>query len=499
MESIEFKNLKEISKNKIKKVLLINCKRKGYIPTSMPHVGLGILSGILKKRGHEVLVVDYLLAHNAPKISHFLEKFNPDIVGITAYSFNINEVKKKFDEIRNFSESLPIIVGGPHTSMFEEDLKYDKRLDYIVLRDGELLITEIVETAQRQKKPLVKEAKEFINLDNIPFPDYQSFYKWETIINYPIYTSRGCPHKCSYCSVGILCKRIWRARNPELCIEELKHAKKIFKKDLHVIVVDDSPSINKKRFIIFLKLNFKNNFNMRLDLYNVRADNITEELLILLKKTGAKSFAVAVEHIDSEVCELMNKAETVEQIENAIRLVKKHNFILTLFFVIGLPKDNLEKVKKCIKFAQKHKPTDTLWNIFQYTGPSTAVDWFKKNGKLDDFGETKFDMDKKSFYPVINPCAEYSGFSKYNIEKAYYMANLRTISPAFKLKDIKDIYKVISKYNLQRDFFYWIPRGFIKSLKLKLNIFNSVLFNLRKDGFVNTTKKIIYLKKMGRI
>ena len=51
MESIEFKNLKEISKNKIKKVLLINCKRKGYIPTSMPHVGLGILSGILKKRG----------------------------------------------------------------------------------------------------------------------------------------------------------------------------------------------------------------------------------------------------------------------------------------------------------------------------------------------------------------------------------------------------------------------------------------------------------------
>lgn len=499
MKSIELRNLRPVNENQKKKVLLINCKRKDYIPSAIPHPGLGILAGILKKRGHEILVVDYLLTYDAPKISYFIEKFMPDVVGITAYTLNIEEVKKRVEEIRDISTKLPIIIGGPHTAMFPEDLKENKNIDYIVLRDGELVIVELIEKAKRQKKPIMKEAKEFVDLDDIPFPDYEDFYKWETIMSYPLYTSRGCPHQCNYCSVWILCKRKWRARNPENCIEELKRVKKIFKKDLHIMVIDDSPSIDKPRFIRFLKLYLKNKIDMRLDLYNVRADNITEELLVLLKKAGSKNFAVAVEHVHPEVCKMMDKAETIEQIENAIKLVKKHGFRLTLFFVIGLPGDNLNRIKHSIKFAQKHEPFDLTWNIFQYTGPSKAVEWFKEHGQIDEVNETKSFENRKTFHPQIRPCAEYSGFRRQEIEKAYFMAILRTNSPALRLRDIREIYKTISSYDLKKDFFYWLPRGIMKSMKSNVHLANSALRSTRKEGFIKTIKKIIYVKKLKRI
>ncbi len=499
MKSSDLRDIRKISNDKRKKVLLINCRRKGYLPALMPHIGLGILAGILIRRGHEVLVIDYLLTNNVPPIEMFLKKFNPDVVGITSYTWNIFEVKKTIDEIRNFSSSLPVIIGGPHTSMFTDDFKQDKRIDYLVLGDGELLIIDLIEKAKRQKKPEILFSKELAKLDDIPFPNYQCFYKWETVLSYPLYTSRGCPHNCNYCSVWILCNRVWRTRSSEKCIEELRLAKKIFKKDLHVFVVDDSPAIDKKRFADFLRLYIKSRLRMRLEVYNMRADNITEEILSLLKKTGTKHFTVAVEHTDPEVCQLMDKHETIEQIENAINLVKKQGFLLTLFFVIGLPKDSFEKTKKLIKFARKFKPYAINWNIFQYLGPNRAVEWFKENGKVDAINYSQPSFKKEIFYPEGKPFAEYSGFTKHEIEKAYFMAILRTISPSLRLRDAVRIFKTISKYNLQADFFYWLPRGFLKSLRTKFYLFQSAVNTVRKEGIIKTLRKIIYLKKLGRL
>src|SRR3989344_5233817 len=328
MKSEDLRNIKKVSKEKRKKVLLVSCARPTYMTGLMPHVGLGVLSGILTKRGHEVLVADYLLSEDAPSIAHFINNFKPDIIGFSAYSWSMEKVKEKISEARKVLDKIPIIIGGPHASMIPQDLLNDKRIDYIVLREGELVIIDLVENGKRQKAPKIIEAKEFVNLNDVPLPNYKTFYKWESVTSYPIYTSKGCPYNCSYCSADVLGKRIWRKKSPEKCIQELKEAKKIFKKDFRVFVIDDEPMIDKKNFIEFLKLYLKSKLGMRLDVYNVRADNVTEELLILLKKCGSTSFSIAVEHVDKEVMDLVNKRESLEDIEKAIRLVKKHGFRL---------------------------------------------------------------------------------------------------------------------------------------------------------------------------
>ena len=71
----EILNLRTVSKTKYKKKILLINPRRTNCRVNIPHMGLAILAAILKKRGHEVLVVDYLLAHNAPPITHFINKF----------------------------------------------------------------------------------------------------------------------------------------------------------------------------------------------------------------------------------------------------------------------------------------------------------------------------------------------------------------------------------------------------------------------------------------
>jgi len=79
MKSQELRKIKKINKEKQKKVLLINPKRKGVLHF-IPHNGLAILAAILKDRGHSVLVVDYAFSHDETEISHFISKFNADVI-----------------------------------------------------------------------------------------------------------------------------------------------------------------------------------------------------------------------------------------------------------------------------------------------------------------------------------------------------------------------------------------------------------------------------------
>ena len=68
--------------------------------------------------------------------------------------------------------------------------------------------------------------------------------------------------------------------------------------------------------------------------------------LILLKKCRCKGIAIGVEHAHPEVFKLVNKGETLKQIWDACKLIKKHKMELALTFIIGLPKDNLEFLSK---------------------------------------------------------------------------------------------------------------------------------------------------------
>ena len=489
MKSKELKKIKKVLEKKKKRILFINPRRSTTTSRS-PHMGIAILASILKKRGHDAFVVDYNLIPNANPISYFINKFNPDIIGISIYTANTKEANQIIESINKTNSSLPIIVGGSHPTLYSKEMQEDNRIDYISVGESELIIIEVVEKAKKEKKPIIIIPKEIVDPNDIPYPDYKTFYGWRHIRGYPIMTSRGCPYRCSFCPVMTLSAKKWRPRDPEDCIKELERAKKELNPHLHVFVQDDNPLVIPERFYRFLKIYVKK-IKMRIAITNMRADDVNDRLLILLKKANCDSVGIAVEHAHPEVFNKINKGETLETIEKAAKVVKKHKMLLSFCFIIGLPGDNLKRIKESIKFANKYNPDTIYWNmVIPYR--STAIrGWFEKYGKIyDEIGKTSLaDGD----FRCEEPCVETPDFTMHDRKKAHYMCLLRTIDDRLSMGKIISIYKEVVKYDLLRDFFYWLPRGIMKSFKRKIELIKKAHSYSHREGFKNLVKRVLFL------
>jgi len=493
MKFKEIENLREINKisGKAKKILFVNPRRK-TCNVNIPHMGLAILSAILKKRGHSVLIVDYQLIHKAPKISFFLKKFNPDVIGVSIMTSNINEANELIEEIRRTDNKSPLLVGGPHATLYPENLRDNKSIDYIVQGESEPIIIDLVEKVSRQKNPIVLQSKIIIDPNNTPYPDYKSFFRWEEIRGYPIMTSRGCPYRCSFCPVAYIGQKKWRARDPKDCINELKTAMKELNPHLHILIQDDNALVIKERFYYFLEM-FEKEIKARISITNTRADDISDKFLELFKKAGGYSIGIAVESANPDVFKLVNKGETLETIDRAAKLIKKHKLLLSFCFIIGLPEDNLKRMEDSIKFTKKHNPDSVYWNMMMPYKNTLVREWFEKNGRVyNEIGKTSLsDGD----FRCDEPSVETKDFTIWQRKKAHYMALFRTTDDRLSPLNIWEIFKEAKRYNELRDFFYWLPRGITQFAKRKLELGNKFLKYAQREGFKSAIKRSIFLVK----
>jgi amino acid adenylation domain-containing protein/non-ribosomal peptide synthase protein (TIGR01720 family)/FkbM family methyltransferase len=82
---------------------------------------------------------------NDLQLKELLEEFNPQLLGIRTLSF----YKEKFHHIttliRQWGFAIPIIAGGPYATSDYETILSDRNVDLIVMGEGELTFTELVE------------------------------------------------------------------------------------------------------------------------------------------------------------------------------------------------------------------------------------------------------------------------------------------------------------------------------------------------------------------
>jgi len=86
-------------------------------------------------------------------LKKILDKFNPDIVGITAYTVNVNTVKRLFKEIKTWNPEVFTVIGGHHATVSPEDF-INPYIDLIVMGEG-FFPSEILLIVLKEKKGLM--------------------------------------------------------------------------------------------------------------------------------------------------------------------------------------------------------------------------------------------------------------------------------------------------------------------------------------------------------
>ena len=85
-----------------------------------PPLGILYIAAYLKSTGrYEISVIDAQaedLTHQ--QVGERVHQLNPDVVGITAMTFTLIDVKMVMEEIRKRVPNIPIVVGGPHVVIY---------------------------------------------------------------------------------------------------------------------------------------------------------------------------------------------------------------------------------------------------------------------------------------------------------------------------------------------------------------------------------------------
>lgn len=413
------------------------------------NTGLGYISAVLEEIGCKSVVID--INNNQKKIKKRLEILkNANFVGISVKSYTLNESVKMGKIVKKINPDVVLIAGGPHITIDGiEFMKSFTDFDLAISGEGEESFKKIVSSENfqtieglifRKNDQVVKNGEKFIVpvIDELPFPIYENFDSVEKMKVYPLVTSRGCPYNCSYCSVGNIIGKKWRARSPENIIEELEKAKIKYKIN-EFKILDDDFTLDMDRAKKFCRTLIKKNLKLKWSCPNgVRADKLDEELVNLMKNSGCYSISLGIESLDDDIFRSIDKGEEILAIKNAVRLIKNAGMCVNGFFIIGLPGSTYKKDMETLKKSKDLGLDYASWGIL-VPYPSTGVwEWMHRDKNVRILRDWR-----KGFHIGISPKPVFDTFDYPASEriKAFYKANLAFV----KKKDIPKLMKIIMK------------------------------------------------------
>ena len=392
-------------------------EKGGRNKLSTPFMGTLYIGTYLKvKHGAEVKVVDpQVMNLNVRSINNLVQSFQPDLVGITAKTFNCLGAFRVAEYIKKKKPDTVIVAGGAHpTALPDQTLQECPYIDAIVRQEGEHPFEEIycrLEKEQTFSEEIFMDIpgvifrthqgdiidngeSEFIyDLDSLPFPDLSlvDYSKYAPVYNpvkrklqrcYPVFGSRGCPFNCSFCMP--LLGRKHRVRSIENILDELEL---LYKKHgaRRVYFEDSLFSSRKKRFEEFCEEYTSRGLHKKIQWgFETRIDTITPEEFRMAKEAGCIYTFFGVESGNEVVLKKNNKFYSRDSIISKVYSAKHAGIAeVNVSIIFGLPYETKETVQDTLSLLEIIPCDNASVNILDiYPGTMVAEMITKGEGGL---------------------------------------------------------------------------------------------------------------------
>jgi len=355
-------------------------------------LGLGIISALLKKEGHQVRLIDTTFKISNKEIIKIIRSFNPDLIGVTAATNDLHNAIRICKLIKEIKD-VPIICGGYHATVAPNDILKKDCFDIVAIGEAEHSVLELIKSIEKGKinykiknlwfkkdNKIIKNELRELNqdLDKLPFSD-RKIFKYQKYINSnrglaTFISSKGCPFECSYCINKVLMNKYkgkgkyLRFRSINNLLKEIKEVLSNYKVK-EIEFYDDTFTLNKERIKEFCK---KYSKEIEVPFYiNARVNAVTKEDFVLLKKAGCVRVSIGIESGDPYIRnEILKRNQTDEQIINTFRWAKEAGLKTYSFNMIGVPYENEDSIKKTIELNRKVKADYigvSIFNAFKGT------------------------------------------------------------------------------------------------------------------------------------
>jgi len=333
-----------------------------------------------------------------------IEDFSPDVVGFQMLAASRVSTYRLIEHIQENYPGIKIVIGGIYATIMYEQLIEKYPFLIAVLGEGEITLTELVKALNKTKPNLekidgiafyskegvrrTKPRKLIEDLDTLPFPKHELFFKDSKRYSGGLLTTRGCPFACSFCCLNPEQKRIVRFRSPKCVVDEIEYMVKKFPQMTEVFIHDDSLFIDNKRVIEIcdeiIKRKIKTSF-----VCSGRMKPISKELIKKLEQANFTRVMLGIESGDNEMLKNCHKGINQDDILKTFKLFAKSKINLKVFLLVGLPGETIETIKETARFVKKlqkikYVSFPSFANLLVVYPGTEVYEIAKQKGMIDD-------------------------------------------------------------------------------------------------------------------
>ncbi len=317
-------------------------------------------------------------------VGRYVEKAKPAFLGFSVIDGNVDASLAIAKLIKEKYPHIKILFGGngvevldfgrlPNSNYKTNEYTF---IDVISRGDGEMTFVELLksdwsEASLMKIKGIVwqcngvfihNKMRENIDMDSLPFPDYSPlednyYYKSTYQYNVPLVMSRGCPYRCSFCSVPDFIPE-FRYRNVDTVIDEIKYW--VNKGQTNFFCHDSIINGNPKWLKEFCEKIIENDLKITWG-GNMRLQTTMRDLdtMRLYRKAGLMKMITGFESYSEPVLRHMKKytnVEGVREIFENVRQINKENEYPMQFamqLIIGYLNEGEEDFQKTMDFVEE--------------------------------------------------------------------------------------------------------------------------------------------------
>ena len=340
------------------------------------NLGLRYLASSLRAAGHEIRIESF--GTEAGPLVDAARRWTPDVIGFSMiFQFMAPDFAQVITALRAAGVEGHFTMGG-HYASFAPDtlLQLIPELDSVVRFEGELTLVELtaaiveerpwhdipgIAWRDREGVHAAPPREDAADLDTLPWPERDDIaYDEQVLPTASVLASRGCPYKCSFCSIITFYEgngtRGRRRRDPIQVVDEMEYL--VRERGVRLILFQDDDFLAGGRdarewSLTIARESIRRRLPERLRFkFSCRSDEVREDTLAPLIEAGLAHVYLGVEAGDADSLKTLNKHITPETHVRAGEILRRLDLTFDFGFMLLEPWSTLASVRNNLSFLR---------------------------------------------------------------------------------------------------------------------------------------------------
>lgn len=281
------------------------------------------------------------------------------LVGVSSlFTPYVAEALRTAEVVRACLPEAKIVLGGHHPSAKPESVMTSTAVDFVIRGEGEvampLLAKALSDGSRYDGIPglvyrnndgtiQINPAARMQDLDDYPLPATplikHTYYRRRAGASMVIVASRGCPMKCSYCSVGAQSDLSFRQRRVGAVIEEIEN----FARQHNLGFIDfedENLSLDRRWFLRLLQEITKRFGEGRLELRAMNGlypPSLDEEVIAAMQAAGFKTLNLSLGSTGEEQLSRFGRADVKPAFDRALNSAQRYGMQAVGYVICAAP------------------------------------------------------------------------------------------------------------------------------------------------------------------